>query len=625
VGVLNTLDGFGTYEPALQVTLTEDIDADTLAGHVHLFALGGSEIPVTTIVDQSTRASSDCSASETVPSLTIVPLRPLAGATQYVAALTEGIATPDGAPMIPSATWALVRQSANPVTVVDGVVIAERTPLDLVKDATTLLAIDQLWNALAPALEFLDDTLGLDRSAILIAWQFRTQTTTAPLDPRIAGSLAATLPSEPLVGVTSITGAGSAEEFLAGVLGVDTCAAIGCAAVGDVLGGALLAPNYQVATSNALAGGASVPGPWSNPIAPDLVNEAAIPFFALVPATPAPAGGYPLVVFGHGLTRSRSDLFAMGPQLASAGVASIAIDWVGHGSRAVQTSDDATLGCAGSPDPGAAPQCFAPLLSANLATARDNLRQSALDAIALVYALKRCMGVVCSTLDVDPDRIGYLGHSLGGILGAVVAAAAPDLRVAVLNVGGVGWVDIVENTDTIAIRCPLVDALIAAGVVTGQVSDLSATPPTGTCLGDTWRSDPGWRVFANIGRWILDPSDGANFVSLFGDRPVLVQEVIDDEVVPNIASERLGGLLGATTAQADPSVSPTTISAAITEAPSARKLVRYATRAADPSAGFPGNSYGTGSLLAPASADTAGQLGTALMQRDAITYLLNNL
>jgi len=36
-GVLNTLDGFGTYESALQVTFSEAVDATTLAGHVLLF------------------------------------------------------------------------------------------------------------------------------------------------------------------------------------------------------------------------------------------------------------------------------------------------------------------------------------------------------------------------------------------------------------------------------------------------------------------------------------------------------------------------------------------------------------------------------------------------------------
>jgi pimeloyl-ACP methyl ester carboxylesterase len=625
VGVLNTLDGFGTYEPALQVTFTETIDADTLAGHVHLFEFGGSEIPVATFVGQSTRANSDCTASETVTSLTIVPVRPLSGATQHVVALTEGIATPDGVPIIPSVTWALVRQSVNPITVVDGVVVAERTPLDLIDDATALLGIHQLWNALAPTMAFLDDALGSERNTVLIAWEFRTQTTTAPLDPRIAGSLASMLPANPLAGVASITGPNSAEEFLEEVLGVETCTAIGCENVGDVLGGTLSTPNYQAEMSNMLPGGAAVPGPWSNPTAPELVSTPTLPFLALVPTTPAPAGGYPVVVFGHGLTRSRTDLFAIGPQLASAGVASIAIDWVAHGARAVQTSDDPSLGCAGAPDPSLAPQCFAPLLATNLAAARDNLRQSALDTIGLIGALRRCLGATCNPLVVDPDRIGYLGHSLGGLLGSVVASAAPEVRVAVLNVGGVGWVDVVENTAALGIRCPLVDALIAAGVINGQVSDLTATPPTGTCLGDTWKVDPGWLVFANIGRWILDPGDGANFVSLFGDRPVLVQEAVDDKVIPNIASERLGALLGATTAQADSSVSPTTVSAAITVSPTARKLVRYTTQAADPSTGFPGNSYGNSSLLAPVSADTAGQLGTALMQRDAITYLLNNL
>ena len=33
-GVLNTLDGFGTYEAAMQVTFTDDLDMASLQGHV---------------------------------------------------------------------------------------------------------------------------------------------------------------------------------------------------------------------------------------------------------------------------------------------------------------------------------------------------------------------------------------------------------------------------------------------------------------------------------------------------------------------------------------------------------------------------------------------------------------
>ncbi len=637
VAVLNKLDGFGTYEPAVQVSFSEPIDESSLDGRVWLVprtldgvaldpAVPTAPVPIAMSVSDTQRANAACDRLETVTTLTIVPEMPLVERSDYDVVLGDGITTEDGVAILPSSTWALIRQEEDPVTVdANGTVVAEQTPLDPVADADVLRGIDQLWKALHPALAFLDDQLGLQREQLLLAWEFHTQTTTDPLDVSVPNSLAAGLPDQPIEGVDSITGGAPAPAFLAGVLGEDTCKAVGCDAVGEVLGGVLQTPRYQVDVQNPMPGGDALPGPWSDPVAPERVRDDSLSVLAFVPASPEPPAGYPVVVFGHGLTRSKKDLFAIGPQLAAAGFASVAINWVDSGDRAVRTSSDAALGCAGSPDPSAAPQCFAPIVSSDLATTRDNLRQSALDAMALVQAVSACSTDECGDLEIDPQRIGYLGQSLGSLLGAVVVAASPDIRAAVLDVGGAGWVDIVENTDNLGIRCPVIDSLVQAGVISGTVSDLTAQPPTGTCVGDSWRQDPGWLTFANIGRWVLDPADGANFVGLMGQRPLLLQEVVGDSVVPNVATERYARLLDIDGQDADVSSSPDTVSAAITTHPLQPKLVRYKEVAAMPSAQFPGNSYSHGSLLAPADNGPDGLLGTALLQHDAITYLDSNL
>jgi len=634
-GVLNTLDGFGTFEPALQTTFTESVDENSLDGRVMLLArtingvpvdpADAQPVPVEVMTSETQRATADCSAAETVTSLTIVPLAPLAERSTYDVVLTDGITTTDNVPFVPSVTWALIRQSVDPVTVEDGKIVDERTPLDPVADADQLLGIDQLWKAHAEALTFVDGALGLDRSQLLLAWEFHTQTTIDPLDASVAGSLPNAWPAQPLQAVASITGEATAPEFLAGVLGSDTCDLVGCEAVGAVLGGAVLSHNYQTDAVNPLPGGAPVPGPWSDPVHPILQQELPLPFLAFVPASPAPQGGYPVVVFGHGLTRSRNDLFAIGPQLAAAGFASIAIDWVDHGDRAVRISDDATIGCAGSPAPTDSPQCFAPIVSSDLAATRDNLRQSALDAMTLVRSLQACSADGCGPLSVDPEHIGYLGQSLGSLLGTVVAAASPEIRASVIDVGGVGWVDVLEHTASLGIRCPVIDSLIAAGVIDGAPSDLTASPPTGTCVSDSWRNDPGWQTFANIARWVLDPTDGANFASSTDGRAVLIQEVVGDLVVPNVATEDYARLLDAPAYVAAHSLSPDTVSKAITGNTDRRKLVRYLTLPADAATRFPGNTYAHGSLLAPADSNSDGLLGTALLQRDAITFLGMNL
>ena len=144
------------------------------------------------------------------------------------------------------------------------------------------------------------------------------------------------------------------------------------------------------------------------------------------------------------------------------------------------------------------------------------------------------------------------------------------IKSAVLNVPGVGWLDIIENTNTIALRCPLVDGLIAAGVLTGDHWNPNGTPAdqsddTGLCTTEAWKAQPGYRQFAVIGRWVLDPADPANFTKRLAANRFLIQEVVGDLVVPNIATENQAKLSGVFAAgmDANPSIPPTTASPAI--------------------------------------------------------------
>ena len=197
-------------------------------------------------------------------------------------------------------------------------------------------------------------------------------------------------------------------------------------------------------------------------------------------------------------------------KLARLGFATVAIDFSGHGSRAVRISKDITQGCMGRcaaggvigtdecdsivdantasgmcpgtgidptvtcgvaatasadamfvpPSPTSATQCYAPFLSTNLAATRDSLRQTVLDLQRVALALKTCGGAGCGGLVVDPTKILYGGMSLGGILGSITTATQPDIKAAALSVPGAGWGDLLENTETLEFRCPLVDSLI---------------------------------------------------------------------------------------------------------------------------------------------------------------------
>ena len=448
--VLNQLDGFGTYQVAMSVTFTEPVDMATLADRVVLYKrVDGmtpvapdmaTAIPVVTIPGMSTRFTADCASSSMVPSLTIVPLVPLEQKSFYTVGLLAGIKTADGTDYGPAFTWALTRQAENPVTLVDPAcdsgtgmcaIASERTPLDPSTPVglATLNGIHRLWQAHAGAMSFLV-AKGHAREDVLLAWEFRTQTVTDPLDPAVATSPAAMVNTMPLTGPIdaapvpvsiaaaaanraaypflvcttgsttppvpaelnntqcylklalggglSCTSAGTCEPAYA--LGTGTCAAVGCAAVGDVLAGRLRSKQYQSERPNAAVPASPIPGPWSDPVAPALVKEELLSVLITIPATAAPSAGYPTTIYQHGLGSSRTTLFAIGPQLASTGSATVAIDAVAHDSRAVQNSVDAARGCAGTPSFSTAPQCFAGFLSPDLAATRDNIRQTVLDS-----------------------------------------------------------------------------------------------------------------------------------------------------------------------------------------------------------------------------------------------------
>lgn len=67
--------------------------------------------------------------------------------------------------------------------------------------------------------------------------------------------------------------------------------------------------------------------------------------------------------------------------------------------------------------------------------------------IRAVRDLRHALGVLGARADVDPARIGYLGFSLGGCLGALFAAHEPRLRAAALVAPAADW-KLLASTDS---------------------------------------------------------------------------------------------------------------------------------------------------------------------------------
>jgi pimeloyl-ACP methyl ester carboxylesterase len=696
--ILNKLDGFGTYETAMSVSFTTPVDEASLADHIVMYQLtkdgmpltpsaSTQPIPVTVVrVGTSPRFSQPgkCALAdaEMVNTVAFVPNIRLDQRSTYFVALLKGV-TSGGVEFSPSYTWGLVASKTPPVVLDEnGNIVSDLTPLDPADEGqrAQLIALAGMWKLHSAGLQFLDAVMARPRTDILVGFQFTTQTVTDPVDPTVANSAATKIPGVIVLMTQTATGkfgpysalcggeatTAPAQCFLKLALGgcsplttgcgtnnynagAAACQLVGCAAVGDVVGGGAVNVNFQTQLPNAFDPARPIQGGWSDPVNPEQQSTVTLETLMVIPAgNPPMNNGWPVVVFGHGLGSSKESALAIAGRLAAAGFATVAIDTAAHGSRAVRVSKDPALGCIGHcfsgtadtgvecdsitqcqagetcgslaatpsrvpPSPTTAPQCYAPFLSSDLAAVRDGIRQTVLDHQRIVKAIKACGVAGCNGVTFNPDKIYYAGLSLGAILGTISAATTPDIKSAVINVGGVGWADILENTETLAIRCQLVNGLIDAGILVGDKWNGS---DMGLCTTDAWKMQPGWATFSAIGRWVLDPADGANYTPKLAMKNLLIQEVVGDTVVPNIATDRLAALVGLAPKMGDPfNGAPST---AITEAPTDNKFVKYTSDAT--------NVFVHSSLLRPApTADPMhGINGTLRLVTDAITFLANN-
>lgn len=265
-------------------------------------------------------------------------------------------------------------------------------------------------------------------------------------------------------------------------------------------------------------------GPPDNPTPQGTLN---LQFMVCQPASPpAGPGPRPTIVFQHGLTRSKEDMLALAFLACSQGFAVIGIDAVGHGSQT-----QAGL----NPLPPPAGQSGTGFIDpANLRLTRDHFRQTVADQMTLAHMIAR--GATDFNGNGIPDlapnppvRPVYIGQSLGGILGGIFLALEEDITTGVLNVAGGRLTNLLLNSPTISAQ--LLPGLAANGLEPGTIS---------------------FRQFFWIAQTVVDDADPYNYAprmlagSLKGNVPtaILVQEMLNDQVVPNSATTDLTIAMG---------------------------------------------------------------------------------
>jgi hypothetical protein len=303
----------------------------------------------------------------------------------------------------------------------------------------------------AKALRNAEKAARIDRGDIAIASLFTTQSITA-ISTKIRSQLQATPVSFgapgartvfPMSSVAAIqwnrqlnaTGPLAAPQFL------PTPALVG---VGTIAFGSYASPDYENADE-------VIPAVGTRTGVPAVQSTNQLQFTLFLPAGAAPAGGWPVGIFGHGFTDNKNGApFAVAGTLARNGIATIAINVVGHGFGAAGTYT--VLRNAAAPvvlpaggrgfdqDHNGAidsTEGVSAIGAQSLIGNRDGLRQTVVDLMQLVKELKAGIDIDADgTPDLSTSRIYYAGQSFGGIYGTQLLGLEPDIRAGVPNVAG---------------------------------------------------------------------------------------------------------------------------------------------------------------------------------------------
>jgi hypothetical protein len=214
-------------------------------------------------------------------------------------------------------------------------------------------------------------------------------------------------------------------------------------------------------------------------------------FELFVPSGTKPAGGWPVAVFGHGFTDSMYGApWTVASVFASKGIATIAINVVGHGGGAEGTL--AVLSNVAGAPPTVLPaggrgfdqdgnnaidstegvNAAAP---ATIIGSRDGLRQTVVDLMQLVRQIEVGVDVDGDgQADLDKNRIYYAGQSFGGIYGTIFLGVEDGIQAGVPNVPG--------GSITEVARLGVFRFLTAVALATRQPQLLNLPPTPGVAV-----------------------------------------------------------------------------------------------------------------------------------------------
>lgn len=362
------------------------------------------------------------------------------------------------------------------------------------------------WRAsLLPVLEHLRDEQGVSLDEIALIDTFTTQPTTDDLAAIVEQLTDGTLePAEPVFEdspiadlVTGIFPEGSPE--FTQYVGAPTSNSLSAIAVGS-----FASYDFRYGPQRGFD-----PAKISGAVTPS-TND--LDFYISIPKGERPPGGYPITVYGHGLTLSGSTAIGAAGLLGPDAGMVIGISALEHGRRGNYLE-------------------FFNFTDA-FAT-REHFRQTVADTLQLVRMIRSTS--VPPFDQVDKSRIRYYGLSLGGIMGSIFMGHEPDVQVGMLSVPGGGL----------------------AGIIRSELIGLLLQPLLAQTTGIA-QNDPFFPIllhnFVNTAQWLIDAGDPINVAPFVIDpdrrlpgvppKLILIHEGVRDTVVPNLTTDNLALAMG---------------------------------------------------------------------------------
>lgn len=209
----------------------------------------------------------------------------------------------------------------------------------------------------------------------------------------------------------------------------------------------------------------------------DSVNGERVPGLLLLPKRREKV---PCIIFLHGYGGSKDDVRGAAEFVSGEGYAIMAIDAEYHGERKE-----------------AGKELYSP-----------NITDSIRGIIQTVIDLRRAVDYLETRPEIDVDRIGYVGGSMGGILGAIFIGVEPRIKAAALIVAGGNMSLMIRESQHYTMPA-IREYLRREGI---SYEDLQK---------------------------MLDPIDPINFIGYFAPRPVVFHLGKFDKIVPAEAGRQL--------------------------------------------------------------------------------------